>query len=193
MKNKTWTKAEVRRDFLKRRNQRKEETRKAAGSKAAEHLLYLEEVKKAPVVFLYASYQSEMPTKDIFYVLKKLGKTVAMPKTDGDRMRFYSIDSWEELVPGYKNIPEPDANGREPLVPCAEDVMILPGVAFDKEGNRLGYGAGYYDRYLEELGSRQPICVGLAYECQIVKETLPVEAHDRKVRYLVTEQNRWRL
>lgn len=193
MKNKAKTKAEVRSDFLKIRNQLSEEIRRTVGNKAAERLLHLEEVKKAQNVFLYASYKSELPTKDAFDELKKLGKTVAMPKVEGNRMRFYPVDSWEELIPGYQNIPEPDPNGREPLVPGAEDVMILPGVAFDKEGNRLGYGAGYYDRYLEKLGSKQPICVGFAYDCQIARATLPVEVHDKKVRYLVTEKNTRRI
>ena len=181
-------KEEVRKEFLQKRALVTEPKRAYAEKKVSEHALYLEEIKRAQTVFLYASYREEVPTRELFLALKGAGKQIAFPKVRENEMEFYPVSSWEELVPGYRGILEPVSDEKQVVIPQRTDVCILPGTAFDKTGNRIGYGAGYYDRYLEGLADDIPVCVGLAYECQIAKGLLPVEKYDKKVQYLITEK-----
>lgn len=135
----------------------------------------LPEFRQAKRIFCYASYGTELPTAPI----AALGKPMAYPKVlDRESMRFYEGGV---LQPGYREIPEPEG-GRE-VLPAPTDLMILPGLAFSSAGDRLGYGGGYYDRYLASL-SEPPICCGVGYEFQLIEE-LPREPHDHRLELLV--------
>ncbi|MBQ7935984.1 MAG: 5-formyltetrahydrofolate cyclo-ligase [Clostridia bacterium] len=152
--------------------------RKKEETAAMERLFALPAFQNAPVLFCYASFGSEFPTEGIAEQAKQMGKRVAYPKVDGVNLHFY-IDS--TLTSGYRGIPEPQ--GGEEVQPTAVDFLLVPGLAFTKEGYRLGYGGGFYDRYLAGLKER-PFCCGIGYSCQLA-ENLPVESHDRKLDEIV--------
>ncbi len=125
----------------------------------------------AKTIFLYHSYGAEFPTEKIAALAAEKGKRLAYPKVEGKRMRFYVGG---KLVAGFKGIMEPE--GGRVANPQKGDLMLLPGLAFSWEGDRLGYGGGYYDRYLS-ICREQPYKIGLCYPCQIEPE-IPSEEHD---------------
>ena len=181
------SKKEIRKKYLEKRNRLSEKKRNAAGDKITARLLGMPEVKSAPVVFVYASYKTEVSTKKLIQSLLLEGKTVALPKVDGREMQFFEVTAWEELIAGYQGIMEPQ--GREQvLCPHTQDVMLLPGACFDYSGHRIGYGGGYYDRYLQRLSEEKPLKIGLAFQCQVYPEVLPAEPQDENVDYVVTER-----
>lgn len=188
-------KTALRKKYLKQRDEffcSDMEKHRKAGQAVKKKALAMKRVKTAGTVFLYASCKSEMPTKELLMALLLEGKQVAFPKVNGERMDFYMVSAWEELMPGYHGILEPEPHGREPLLPKETDVMFVPGAVFDKKGGRIGYGGGYYDRYLSELeafGRKLPYLAGLCYHQQVHKKVLPLEQHDRRMNAVVTERH----
>jgi len=151
-------------------------------------VLKLVEYRSARAVALYSPVENEVDTSSILRDALKLGKKVFYPKLSsagtGD---FARISSAAELVTGRYGILEPA--GSEALTPADGDSLIvfIPGLLFDRHGNRLGRGGGWYDRVLNELGNRG-FFVGLAYEFQLVDD-LPAEIWDQRVHLLITEKN----
>lgn len=189
------TKAEkkklLRTEYLEKRNRMEPEKRKAASKKIREWVFANKRYKAADTVFVYASYKSEVETKEIIQGALRQGKRVALPKVHGTKIFFYEIQSWEDLFPGYQGILEPQNTNKEPLVPSGNHVMIVPGAVFDRKGNRLGYGGGYYDQYLDriyEAYGHRPYCMALAFACQISPKKLPAEEHDKKMDCILTER-----
>lgn len=137
-------------------------------------------------ISLYASFDNEVVTDGVFDEAIEAGKEVFYPRVTtrgGERhLAFHRVASLGELSPGAYDVPEP--GGVEAAEPGAFDLVVVPGVAFDRAGNRIGYGKGYYDKALKMLGC--PI-VGLAYAFQLVDE-IPAEDHDVKLSALVTEE-----
>ena len=137
-------------------------------------------------IALYSAVQNEVSTDDIRDDALRIGKTVFFPRLGADgSLVFVEIQSAGELTPGRFGIPE--ASGEKLLAHYGDiDVLIVvPGVAFDDYGNRLGRGLGFYDRLLQSSRPRTT-AVGLAYEFQVVK-SVPVDSWDEKVRFIVTE------
>ena len=189
------TKAElkktIRTKYLEKRNQMEPDKRREASKKIREWVFANKRYKAAETVFLYASYKSEVETKEIIQGALRQGKRVAVPKVHGTEMFFYTINSWEELFPGYQGILEPQITGREPIVPAKNDVMLVPGSVFDHQGGRFGYGGGYYDKYLGKIFEAygyQPYLIGLSFACQISLKKLPAEEHDKKMDCIITER-----
>lgn len=114
------------------------------------------------------------------------GIMVLVPVTESDRRGFKisRVDKLADLVPGYKGIPVPRKVVYEEVVP---DVVICPGIAFDRQGWRIGYGGGNFDTYLRTLPERT-YKIGLAFSLQVVEISLPVEAHDARVDAIITEK-----
>lgn len=184
-------KKKLRSAYLEKRNQMEPEKRKEASKRIKEWVFANKRYKAAETVFLYASYKSEVETKEIIQGALRQGKRVAVPKVHGIEMFFYTINSWEELFPGYQGILEPQIEGREPVVPASSDVMLVPGAVFDRKGGRIGYGGGYYDKYLHkvfEAYGYRPYCMALAFACQICKGIIPAEEHDEKMDCILTER-----
>ena len=160
----------------------------------AGHLAALPEYRSAQTVMLYAAVRGEVDTGALMARVisdgKKLVLPRAVPETRELELRRVS-DPPSELAPGNYGIPEP-LSGTEIIPAESVDLVAVPGVAFDRRGNRLGYGAGYYDRFLGRRGgggsppAPRPVAVGLAFEFQVVDE-LPAGEHDRSVHILVTE------
>ncbi len=146
----------------------------------------------AEVVYCYVGFREEVDTSGLIQIAWAMGKTVAVPKVIVDhKMEFYKITSMKELTPGYQGILEPTPQPAYRMeVPKGEQALIiLPGAAFDREGNRIGYGKGFYDAYLQKASSCRKI--GLAFSIQCL-ERIPAEIHDICVDMVVTEVGDYR-
>ena len=141
-------------------------------------LFALSAFQTASVLFCYASFGSEFPTNAIIEEAKRLGKRVAYPKICGVNLHFYVETPTQQ---GRFGIMEP--KGETEVVPTAKDFLLVPALAYTEEGNRLGYGGGYYDRYLSSLEKR-PFCCGIGYSCQKAEE-LPLEPHDQPLDQVI--------
>lgn len=121
--------------------------------------------RQAIAIYGYYPFNQEVRLLPLLKAALAQGKRVALPRVANGQMRFFFIDSLTDTVPGYRGIREP-----APFCPPAEDptaLVILPGLAFDHSGNRLGYGGGFYDRFL----SREPEhpTIALCYDFQVVE------------------------
>lgn len=137
-------------------------------------------------VALYSPVQNEVDTAEILTRTLAHGRKLFYPKVgEVCEPGFYQILSPDELAAGRFGIPEPD--GSKPLSESDRDslVVFVPGLIFDRRGNRLGRGGGWYDRLLARL-DKHGVYIGLAYEFQVV-ETLSAQKWDRKVHYVITE------
>ena len=187
MRNKIKEKSEIRTEVLKKRNELPREQCREDSIMIAKRVLSLKKVQKAEIIFLYASYKNEVGTKKLIQKLLSMGKKVALPKVREEEMDFFLIRSWEELVLGYQGILEPDGAGQI-VVPTKNDVMLLPGVVFDRKGNRIGYGGGYYDKYLDQQKDNLPCLIGIGYEMQMFSDIIPTEPQDKSLDFVVTEK-----
>ena len=140
----------------------------------------------ASAVALYSAVQNEVCTDDLREDALRVGKRLFYPRLtksyDGD---FVLVQSIDDMIAGPSGIPEP--SGKEILNARIEHGLLIfvPGISFDREGNRLGRGKGWYDRMLHRIGANA-ISFGLAYEFQLVDQ-IPVEPWDQSVNYIVTE------
>ena len=142
------------------------------------HPRFLEETD----IYCYVNYNGEVGTEQIMEEAWKLGKHVWLPKVEGKEMEFYLAESREELQPGAYGILEPSDGHR---ADGAEGLMIMPGVAFDESGHRIGYGGGFYDKYLEKHPGLYAVAV--AFELQMCPE-IPYEEYDIRPQKVVTEE-----
>ena len=150
----------------------------------------LPEYAAARIVLFYVGVRDEVSTSDALSEELRTGKAIAVPWCNEDGgLDMYRIESPDELEPGRFAIPEPAADVRDRperrLVPSTPDLLLVPGLAFDRRGGRLGYGKGYYDRLLAEVRPDAAV-VGLALECQMF-DAVPTDPHDRFVDLVVTE------
>jgi len=152
---------------------------------AQRQLLELPEFAMAKVIALYAPVNNEVETADLFLAGRREGKQLLFPRVAGRDLEFVEVSSWSELEPAAFGIAEP--TGSSIVEPAAIDLMVVPGLAFDHFGYRLGYGKGFYDRYWHQK-PQHGVLVGLAYNFQVV-DRLPVEHHDIQLDLLVTEAN----
>ena len=151
--------------------------------KIAETVTALPEYSNSRRILAYADYNHEVMTKYIIEAAWKDGKEVAVPKVVGQDMVFYKLTDFAQLEKGYFGIPEP---ARGEIVQWEEALMIMPGVAFDRQNHRVGYGGGFYDKYLEKHPDLHTIAV--AFELQMYRE-LPFEEHDIKPEKVITEKH----
>ncbi len=129
--------------------------------------------RSARTIYGYLSYNQEVQTVPILEQALRDGKRVAVPKVYGDEMRFIYLTDLSEVAPGYAGIPEPVQDG-----PVARDetaLVLMPGLAFDAQGHRMGYGGGFYDRFLEQEPEHPT--VALCYDFQMLPH-IPVQEHD---------------
>lgn len=135
---------------------------------------------------LYAALADELPSRPLFEAVRAAGKEALFPRTDGDSLAFCAVATWEELVPGRYGVAEPSSRA-SPVVPGG--LVIVPSVAFDRAGHRLGRGGGYYDR---AFASRRMAgwLVAVGYAFQLVDE-VPHAPHDRRMDAVVTDAGQW--
>lgn len=138
----------------------------------------------ANAVLAYVSYNSEADTIEIIRRLLDEKRLVCVPRVCGDTMDFYRIHSTDDLTEGYKGILEP-AEECELYIPENGDVILVPGSAFDRNLYRIGYGKGYYDRYLSKYDRLYSI--GLAYGFQVY-DKIPVDEWDYSLDIIITDK-----
>jgi len=139
-----------------------------------------EAYRKAGSIYGYLPYNQEVRTVPMLQQAIADGKRVAVPKVFGEEMRFIWLEDLSQVEKGYAGIPEPIADG-----PVAEDetaLVLMPGLAFDPQGHRIGYGGGFYDRFLE-LEPNHPT-LALCYEFQMLPH-LETEEHDIPVDWVL--------
>lgn len=195
-----------------------------------EIIMGMDAYREAEAILAYVSYKSEVDTLMLIRQALSDGKNVFAPKVSGNEMEFWQILSLGDLREGYRGILEPVRSITFPdwirerhsiasidtvidkAENCAQEackiMMWMPGAVFDKERHRIGYGGGFYDRYLNQLThtsertaspEQQGLLIGhftlttaaLAYHCQVL-ERIPHEEHDRKPDLLITEQGIYR-
>jgi len=159
--------------------------RAEAGERAAGHLSGLSAYQEAGVLALYAATPRELDTAAVFRQARAAGKRCVFPRCVGARsLEFAEVSDLQELKGGRYGILEPQ-QGLPVLEPLGGDLVLVPGVAFDRAGRRVGRGAGYYDRAFSSPG-HGPLLVGFTYSDRIV-EAVPTEPHDRRLDAIVTE------
>lgn len=151
------------------------------------NILKLKEFIEASQVLCFMNTKNEVDTSFIINYYRENNKKIAVPKVIGSEMEFYYFTSEKELVSGYFNIPEPvNLDESNKCIPHNNDVIIVPGLAFDKYGGRIGYGGGFYDKYLSK--NNNLIKIAVAYDFQVIEDELEISEFDIKPDYIVTEK-----
>lgn len=178
-------KKRLRQTLKQRRAAISDQQREDYSETIVQRLFQIPELKSAKVVFAYISYSTEVITHDILKRLLADGKKVIVPKIlSKEKMVSQQLESWDDLVPAELGILAPT---KGEVVNDPVDVAITPGLGFTEQGHRIGFGAGYYDRWFASHEVR--LKVALAFETQIV-ESLPIEDTDIPVDILLTEKRK---
>jgi len=162
----------------------------AAAERIRDFLLADPAVSGASRFGLYAALPDEVSTRPLFDALTGAGRRCLFPRTLANgELRFGAVEHFDDLRPGRYGVPEPPETAVTGL--DAGDVIVVPGLAFDRRGFRLGRGGGYYDRTFPPGESRQPFLIGATFSDRIL-ESLPHDSHDRAMDAIVTERElRW--
>ncbi|WP_214761040.1 5-formyltetrahydrofolate cyclo-ligase [Exiguobacterium sp. s146] len=136
--------------------------------------------READTVAVTLALDLEIDTLPLIRLAWQAGKSVFVPKVTNQGLTFHEIHSLEDLEPGVMNILEPTTEATTRMI----DVCIVPGRVFDRAGYRIGWGGGYYDRYLATYNGTT---IALAYDVQLLDE-IPIEPHDIPVEFIVTER-----
>jgi 5,10-methenyltetrahydrofolate synthetase len=150
-------------------------------------LLALPEYKNAKTVLAYMSIGSEFDTTELVRDVLASGKMLVLPKVNraAKHLDLYRVhDPETDLLAGVWGIREPDAHLCEPVSLQQIDFVLMPGVVFDVDGNRIGYGGGYYDKLLANANKKTPL-IGAAYSLQLV-DNIPHDSHDIKLHSVIT-------
>lgn len=174
-------KQRIRKKLKKKRDDLSREQVRKCSENICAHILESDLFARARHIYAYIPLRNEVDIRPVIRRAWELGKQVAVPKVFKDEMSFFRMEDFHELKEGAFHVMEP---GEDHPV-CWEDALVLvPGVAFDRQGNRMGFGKGYYDRYLARIP--EAVTMGIAYEFQILEE-IPVADHDRSMDWLATE------
>ncbi|SHE93009.1 5-formyltetrahydrofolate cyclo-ligase [Desulfofundulus australicus DSM 11792] len=182
-------KSELRKDVLKARGSLSPGEVAEKSKRILRRVLSLEEFQRARTLMAYVDFRNEVQTGALIMESMARGKRVAVPLTDVASKRLVPsllLDFPGDLAPGTWDILEPRPECLRPLEPEELDLVIVPGVAFDLQGNRLGYGGGFYDRFLPRTRP-DTVWLALAFEVQIRPHIL-TGPHDCPVHILVTEE-----
>ena len=144
-----------------------------ASEKLVQMFLGTELYRQAETIYGYLPYNQEVRTVPLLQQALADGKRVAVPKVYGDEMKFIYMTDLTQVAEGYAGIPEPIAD--DPVADNPTALVLMPGMAFDTQGHRIGYGGGFYDRFLAEEPNHPTIA--LCYDFQMV-EDLPTEEFD---------------
>lgn len=193
------TKREVREKALALRDALLPAERTAYSKEITEKTIHLDCYRNAAALLVYVNFRSEVETKTLIKKALLDNKAVFVPAVSGQEMEFFRIASLNELKSGYQGILEPAQESENSYRSwmkkntSARTMLCMPGAAFDRERNRIGYGGGYYDRYLSSFSvkhkekSGDTETIALAFSCQVFAE-IPHEPHDLRPERIVTEQ-----
>ncbi len=182
-------KGRLRKLALSNRDKLSPRYREEAGEKIAEKLLELPQIKSAAIIMCYSSFRSEVPTARIVEMLQAQGKKLCFPLCEkgGIMQAYHPFDenSWQK---GMMGITEPVPEKSELIDPEDIELVICPMVAFDSMKHRMGYGGGYYDRYLPKC--KKALRVGIAFQVQRT-DSVPLDEYDQSMDIIVTESARF--
>ena len=187
------SKSEIRKQVLARRDALPTEQRRALSERITRRLLALEAYRDARCVMAYASFGSEFETGGFIADVLAQDKALVLPRVErgGRTLQLHAVtDPARQLAPGVWGIPQPLADLCPPVPASQLDFVLVPGVAFTRRCERLGYGGGYYDRFIRSLVPRPPL-VAAAFALQVVP-MLPMSETDQRVDLVVTEDAEYR-
>jgi 5-formyltetrahydrofolate cyclo-ligase len=173
----------MRRIMLEKRNSLSYETINTKSAEIQQRFTNSYEFNHAKVLASYFPTGSEVRTEKIISTALKSNRVVALPRTEGEVIKFYQIFLNTNLIVGRFGLKEPSISS---FVSDDIDLLLVPGILFDTRGYRIGYGYGYYDKFIAKK-KKSTVSVGLAYECQMCEE-IPKSNCDQKVNILVTEK-----
>lgn len=175
-------KNQLKESILEKRNSLPKEEILEKSNKIKNNLFNLEPYKNSKIVMFFASFNSEVYTHEMIKESLK-NKTVVLPKVAQHEIEPSVIIDFDNLIPGKFGIPEPIETMK--IAYKNIDLILIPGIVFDKEGHRIGYGFGYYDKFLRK--APKAVKIGLAFDFQVV-DKIPKETHDVPVDMIVTEE-----
>jgi 5-formyltetrahydrofolate cyclo-ligase len=181
-------KRSIRRSIRAARRKLSEAERLTRSRRVWERVTALSCYQHARVVLGYMAFDDEVLTDGLMQHAMASGKQIVLPMVLSDRqgMALYVIEDLErDVATGYRGILEPQPPRTHPVAPESLDLALIPGVAFDLRGGRLGFGAGFYDRFLSRLPWDMPT-LGLAFDFQVIPR-LPLQPHDMLLNAIVTE------
>ncbi len=171
-------------------NRRKQPDKGALSRSICRKLVELDEYARARTVMSYVDIRDEVRTQHLLATALEQGKRLVVPYCVGDQLKLFLVGDLEELAPDTLGIPEPKAELRGLADKSVEigqvDLIVVPGVAFDATGGRIGHGGGYFDRLLC-LAPPDTTFVAPAFECQIFPD-VPMQSHDVFMHMVVTEK-----
>ncbi|NIP31969.1 MAG: 5-formyltetrahydrofolate cyclo-ligase [Candidatus Dadabacteria bacterium] len=188
------SKKDLRSEFLSKRSELTWDFVDNKSSEISDILFSQDYFLKSSNIGIYFPVNNEVDTNSIFSKCVELNKKVFYPKVTGNDLVFYNVRKLNDLSPCYHDIPEP-SNQESKINKDGLDLILVPGLCFDRSGNRLGYGKGFYDRFLKDL--TRTMIVGLAFEFQVL-DNIPFSEEDIKVENIITESGvidclgRWR-
>ena len=174
----------LRRDLLARRRAMDQAVWQTASNAAQQRLSELELFRQAACIALYSPIQQEVDTELLFAKARVAGKRVLYPLVCGDTLQFREVSETGQRAAGAFGILEPCSFGEDHSLETA-DLIVVPGVAFDLLGHRIGFGKGYYDRCLSQH-QKHGALVGLCHDFQLL-DKIPAEGHDIRMQYVVTD------
>ncbi len=181
------TKTQIRARVFRQLHRQKEDDRRQRSEAIQRKVFRLTAFRRATWVGCYVALPYEVHTWRMIEAMVAQGKRVAVPVTRprSTRLEFSEVrDPLAELAPGRFGVWEPRPHARRPVSIRRLDLVLVPGIAFDRRGHRLGHGAGYFDRFLARLPKDVPT-IGLAYRCQLVPR-LPADPHDHAVQAVLS-------
>lgn len=178
---------QIKREFRKElKSKRKNIEKKAQNDEfIRENLICSDLYLDAKQVLFYASLDDEINIDECINDALLLGKRAALPvcADDNGNMEFYYINTMDDLKSGSFGVREPDINKCEKVTDFSDSICVVPAIAYDKNGYRLGYGKGYYDRFLK---NNALISVGVCYN-ELIEDNLPRDEYDIPVNYVITQ------
>ncbi|WP_180270717.1 5-formyltetrahydrofolate cyclo-ligase [Sporanaerobium hydrogeniformans] len=186
-------KLSIRQSIREQRKRQEQAEIEWASKQITEKLKTLEAYQNATKILSYAAMPLEIQTSTIHQKAREEGKQVAYPlmgPNEGE-MTFYEVDRLEELEVHYYGslaIKEPNPSCHTLIIPSKGDIMLVPGLAFDRKGGRIGYGGGFYDRYLIKYPFLYTIGVGQKFQ---LLETVPMEETDQLLKALLISDKSW--
>ncbi len=173
-------KKNLRRQVLRKRDALSPQEKEQGALLLAERILGHQWFYLSDVLLGFASYGSEISTDEILEEALRRGKALYLPKVEGEEMSFYRVLDLTQLREGYRGIREPAGNTDRYVYDaagCSRTLMLMPGAAFDPMRSRMGYGKGFYDRYLADKPMLQLRTIGVGFACQMV-ESVPSGERD---------------
>ena len=181
------SKRELRRQMSRRRREVSPAVAARAAKAAAESLMATAPARRARRIALYAALPGELPTRPLFdAVVKGCGVALLPRSVEPLGLEFSSVLRWDDLQPGRFGVLEPPTDAAVTTL-SGEDLVVVPGLAFDEAGHRLGQGKGYYDRAFPEGVRESPTLLGFGYEFQVV-DAIPYDELDRRMDGIISEQ-----